>query len=455
MGKFASKVIVLLLMPLYTAILAPEAFGIADLISQTANLIMPLACVGICDGIFRFALDSDEPRKVFSTGFWVLLIGTGISACLMPLLRLIDIFDGYVWLILAYVACANLHALFAQYIRAKGKMTLFALQGILNTILTVLLNLLFLLGFRMGVLGYVLSVVIADGLISLLLFFGAGLYREISPKHFDGRILRELLNFSIPYIPTTLLWMVTSVSDRYVVRYFCGEAATGLYAASYKIPTLLTLVCGVFIEAWQFSVVKDATKEERASFFGKVYGIYMGALGAGAAVLIFMSPIFTRLLLAESYYEAWQFIPILVIATLYSTLVSFMGSVYFVEKKSVFSMLTALSGAVVNVILNVVMIPKHGAMGAAVATLISYMAVYVIRAYDSTRYLRFCQHRLRLILNTLLLLAQSGILLLGGKYALVGACGCAVVIVAINAKALVWGILPLLQKIKRKKVEKN
>ena len=74
-GTFASKVLVFLMMPLYTSILATDEFSVADLITQTANLLIPLACVGIVDGIFRFALDEEKDRKkTFSSGLAVLLL---------------------------------------------------------------------------------------------------------------------------------------------------------------------------------------------------------------------------------------------------------------------------------------------------------------------------------------------------------------------------------------------
>ena len=76
-GTFTSKVLVFLLMPLYTALLSAEEFGIADLVTQTANLIIPLAAVGICDGLFRFALDAGgdgrDEKRVFTSALLVIL----------------------------------------------------------------------------------------------------------------------------------------------------------------------------------------------------------------------------------------------------------------------------------------------------------------------------------------------------------------------------------------------
>ena len=457
-GTFASKVLVLLLMPFYTGILSTAEFGTADLIAQTANLLIPLAAVGICDGIFRFTLDSGtDGQRVLSTGTAILAVGSVALCALIQLLRLFAIFDGYVLLIALYVIAANFHSAFAGYIRAQGRTTLFAVQGIVNTVLTIGLNILFLVTFDMGSTGYVLSVVVADFTMAVVLFFAARLYRDIKPGLVSGETAKSMLKFSIPYIPTTMMWLITSVSDRYIVTAYCGEGENGLYAAAYKLPTLLSLVSGVFVEAWHFSSVKDAEEGERSSFFGTVYGSFMGVMFLGASVLIAGSKIFTRILLADSYFASWQFVPVLVIATTFSTLVSFLGSVYFLEKKSMLSMLTAMSGAVINVILNFVMIPTHGAMGAAVATLISYVTVYFIRVYDTGRYLRFPLHGGRLAVNSLLLLVQAVIMTEAFRYWELAQIGIVLFMLVFNGKEIFVTCMRLLGRFARKKEksEKN
>ena len=341
-GTFASKVLVFLLMPFYTAILSTSEFGTADIISQTANLLIPLASVGICDGLFRFALDTgeengDERRSIFTVATLVVLGGGAVTLALVQFLRVFEVFDGYILLVAAYVLCANLHSVAANFLRAIGKTGLFAVQGIVNTALTVCFNLLFLVVFKMGTTGYVLSVVLSDLCVTVGLFWVAGLYRYLSLASFNKTTLRAMLKYSIPYIPTTIMWLVTSASDRYIVTAYRGAAENGLYAAAYKLPTLLILVCGVFIEAWQFSVVKDADEESRADFFSSVWRNYMGIIFMGASVIIAGAKILTKILLADSYYISWRYVPVLCVAMVFSAFVSFMGSVYFLEKKSVMS----------------------------------------------------------------------------------------------------------------------
>lgn len=406
-GTFASKALVLLMMPFYTDCLSPSQYSTADLISQTANLLIPLACAGVCDGLFRFTLDSgaDKP-SVLRTSSTMLLMSTLIFLLLSPLLLLVDFFDGYAWLVVAYVLSANIHSVCAQYVRACDRPRLFALQGIINTATVVALNILFLLAFDMGVTGYVLSVVIADLTTSCFVIIAARLDRDMLRGRFCRELSGRLLRYSLPMIPTTIFWWITNVSDRYLVTAMCGESVNGIYSAAYKIPTLITLLCAVFYEAWQFSAVKDAEDKTRSDFFGQVFGYYSSLMFMGGSGVILLSRVFVNILFADTYAEAWQYIPLLTAAAVFSALTTFMGSVYLVKKKSMLSFLTSMLGAVLNIILNLALIPVIGAQGAAIATVVSYMSVFVVRTVSAQRHVGFRINYLVLSLNTVLVAAQ-------------------------------------------------
>ena len=452
LGTFGSKVLVFFLLPLYTAYLTPEMYSAADLISQMSNLLIPLACLGITDGVFRFAMDRErDHREVFTTGFAILLGGAVFFALVSPALLLIDTFRDYVWLIVCYVLAADFHSLCAQYLRAQGRTMLFAVQGLINTALVILLNILFLIPLQMGVLGYVLSVVVADALITLFLFLYARLYRDLRPRFFRRTTARSLLAYSVPMIPTTIFWWITSVSDRYLVEHFCGDTVNGLYSAAYKIPTLLTLLCAVFIEAWQLSAVRDSEgQEERIPFFSRVYRGFQGLMFLACSGLIAFSQIGTDILFADSYAEAWVYIPVLLIATVFSSIVTYFGSVYFVAKKSVLSFLTSMLGAVTNIILNLILIPTYGGQGAALATLISYLVVFLIRSVNTRRHLPFCQYPWQVAFNTLVVGVQALAIIRrveGWIWIQVGAIA---LIFFVNAKPLITMVLHRLRSRRKK-----
>lgn len=391
-GTLASKVLVYLLLPLYTGCLSPSEYSTADLISQTANLLLPILAVGMVDGIFRFAIDSESDggrEKVFCVSTYMVALGSAVSLALIPLFELTGFFSGYSWLIPLYVIASNFHLSAAHFLRGSGKTKLFSVQGIICTALTIALNLLFLLVFDMGVTGYVLSVVIADALMTVFLYAKEKLWLALSPSHFDRDILTKMIKYSVPMIPTTIFWWVTNVADRYMIAYFDGDYINGLYAIAFKVPTLLILISGIFSEAWQYSAVTDGSGDDRQKFFSRVFDSFQSIVFLGASFLILFAKIFTEILMADAYSDAWRYMPVLVAATVFSSLVTFMSSVYVKHKKSVNSFVTAMIGAFSNIILNLLLIPKYSAQGAAIATLSCYVIVYIIRALDTQRYERF------------------------------------------------------------------
>lgn len=464
-GTFSSKLLVYLLMRLYTAYLSAEQFSSADLITQSANLLMPLAACGIVESIFRFTLDkADEQRKnvVFSTGINILLLAEIAFLVLSPLLFLADgYFGGYAWMIIIYVTTANLHAAVSQYLRAKGETTLFAVQGIINTALVITLNVLFLAVFNMGVMGYVLSIIVADAVVTLFLVIYRRLWRVYSVRSFDKETAKQMLKYSLPMIPTTIFWWITSVSDRFMIigmlEGSLGEAGAkavnGIYSAAQKIPTIITLLTSIFMEAWHFSAVTETEDdlEARKSFFEEVFRSFSGLLFLAAGAIVLLSEILTRLMVTDAFFESARFIPFLVIATTFSGLVSFTGSVYIVEKKSMLSFLTSMAGALSNIVLNVILIPRFGAMGAAVATVASYVIVFVIRMTNARSYVPF-RINVWVLMSNIVLVTVSAIfmtLLLPFRY--IVSAVCFVLVFALNGLPILKILRSRLASLPKKK----
>ena len=448
LGTFGSKLLVFLLMPLYTAFLTTSQYGTAELITSTANLIIPVACVGVTSGIFRFAAERNADQEaVFSSSIALLGGGTVIFLILSPIFFLIPYFDGYAWLIPLYVILANMQAVCTQYVRASDRPKLFALQGILNTLLTVGLNVLFLVAFGLGVTGYVLSVILGNLITVLFLIAVARLWRVFRVSKIDRQTMWELLKFSLPMIPTTICWLITDLSDRYLVTYFCGEAVNGVYSAAYKIPTIVNLISGIFMQAWQFSAVAQSSDEEKCKrFYSNVFGGFLSVIFIGAGGLILCSELLTSILLNETYAGAATYMPTLLCATAIEAVVSFLATVYMVKKKSMNSFFTAMSGALLNIVLNLIMIPRMGAIGAAIATLTSYGLVFLIRMIDAPRLLRFRLYLPRLITNILLLLSSCVVMTVRMTGWLWIDIAITVAIVALNMPSLLGNVRGILKE---------
>ena len=452
LGTFGSKLLTFVMVRFYTGVLTPADYGTADLIMQTANLLLPLVSLGITNGVFRFALDRKEQRRsIFTIGFYTILVGSLILLAALPLLSNSESLREYTLLIGVYTLASCLHSLCAQYIRAEGKTALFAVQGIINTALVIGFNITFLLVFRMGVFGYVMSVVAADGICTLFLVLREKLWKLWLPKP-EGQLWNAMLRYSIPLIPATIFWWITSVSDRYMVAYFLGTDANGLYAVACKIPTVLTLLSTIFMEAWQFSAIQEATgnREVHIRFYTQVWSAFLAVMVMACSVIIVLCRLEIRMLSTQQYYEAWKYIPTLSMAMVFSAFSSFMGSVYVVTEKSRLSLWTALWSALANIFLNFLLIPRIGIQGAAIATLASYVLCFAIRAVTSRRLIPFTLFTPRLIGSGLLLAIQSLLCFTANPGAPFFQMACLLLLLVLNRKPFVLTIQQLAKLVRRK-----
>ncbi len=452
MGTFGSKILVFLMVRFYTGYLTPSDYSTADLITQTANLLFPIISMGIADGVFRFVMDSENDKKsVLTLGLMCISVGALAFFGIVPLLKLFGDFKGYVWLIVVYTLAYCCHSLCTFYLRGIGKTALFALQGIINTALVIILNILFLAVFDMGITGYVLSVVLADTLSTLFLVIKEKMWKDIT-LHPQKGILKPMLKYSIPLIPTTIFWWITSVSNRYMVNGFIGSDANGLYAVAYKLPTVLTLVSTMFMQAWQYSAVAEdeGDREEHAKFFGTVWRSFQAVMFLAASGVIAFTKVAMKLLTADSFYESWQYVPLLCIAMVFTAFATFMGTVYILNKKSIMSFLTAFIGASSNIILNLLLIPTVGVQGASIATIGSYALAFSVRCISVKRYIPFRLYGLRIALNTVILIIQAIALIYEMPYWILIEAACVIAMLLVNSKFLLGFVNKIFSSLKRK-----
>jgi O-antigen/teichoic acid export membrane protein len=227
-----------------------------------------------------------------------------------------------------------------------------------------------------------------------------------------------------------------------MVAWMCSEELNGLYAVAYKVPNLLIYAISIFDSAWKLSVSAEDDPEACADFYSKVWRMYTTVAFLGGGCLILFSRLLAGILFVGEFVEAWVYIPTLTFATVYTALCTFLGSVYFASKRTVGSMLTALAGAALNIALNLLLIPRFGAMGASVATFASYFAVCLLRLVTGRRLIPFKGEWGRLTVNTLLMGALTAVVTCSERNAqymplmYVGAAGVLALMLAFNFRPI-------------------
>ena len=445
-GTFSSKVLVFLLMPFYTRVLTRGELGTADLIVQTANLLIPIVSVGISNAIIRFGLDrAVDKRDVFTSGITIVGCGYALFLLLRPLLTMIPMINEHTYLIYLYVLTSCLRSLCSQFVRAREYVRLYAFDGVLSTTTVILFNVFFLVVFRLGITGYVLATICSDLFSAVFLFWVAELHRFIRFRGMNWRLIREILQFALPLIPANIFWWITNVSDRYFVTYMIGSDANGLYAMAYKIPTMIILVSGIFTDAWQMSAITDAGSG-RERFFTNVSSAYQAVIFTAGSGLILFTKVLGKIFWAPAFYDAWRFVPLLVLATVFSCFVTFLGSIYMAEKRSVATLVTTIAGALINLLLNFLLIPAFGVNGAAFATFISYFAVFALRAIDTRRFVKIRWNLPKLIANISVLLVQCWIMLNWEENWILPVSGLCALMIALNFRLLLTNAHKLLSR---------
>ncbi|MCD7731022.1 MAG: lipopolysaccharide biosynthesis protein [Oscillospiraceae bacterium] len=403
-GTFGAKLLSFVLVRLYTGCMSTEEYSTADLLYQTVNVLYPIVTLSMADALIRFGIDKAyNNKKIYTVALTATFGGLAVLAAFTPLINSIEAFKGYGLLLFVYCFFSSLKQLASSFIRARGLVKLFAADGIISTLIIVISNLILLLKFDLGVTGYVCSIIISDALTLLGLVVIAELYKYVDFKRLDKQLFKEMLKYSLPLMPTYILWWITSASDRWFVIGMIGSHDNGIYSAAYKIPTLLLLVTTLFYQAWQMSAIENKDQKDLPDFYSRIYSAYSSVLFIGAAGLIMIVKPFTYMLVdndpEKNYIFAYHYTPILIIAMIFQCLCQFLSSIYNVRKKSVNSLLTSLVAAVVNVVLNALLIPRLGVYGAALATAASYFACFMVRIFDARSYIRFDVSWFKLIVN--------------------------------------------------------
>lgn len=413
LSSFGSKFLVFFLAPLYTYVLTTEEYGTVDLLQTTVIFIYPLLTLAISEAVLRFAMDKDSaPEKVLNTGLFFVAASSLLLMCLYPVgVRILpelqpywDVFVGYFFLYNIQDCCGN-------YIKAVGKTKVFAVTGLLHTCVMLLCSIVFLLGFRWGLNGYLASLLISTASAVIYLIVAGGLYKVGFHLSLDRRITKNMLLYSLPLISTLISWSVNTSISRYMIIALYGIGASGVYSIAHKIPSILTMVLNVFLQAWQLNAIAIRNTEGEEVYYNKVYSATKALCLVMCLMLIPFSQLLTKILFAPAYHEAWRYMPMLIIAAMYSALSSFIAAPFRAYKDSVGLFSSVSIGAIVNVLLNFLLLSVWNVAGAAVATAVSFITVWLIRIYTVQKHVKI-QHHVKDIAVCVILLAISAVLML-------------------------------------------
>lgn len=386
-ANLGSKLLSILLVPFYTYFLSTNEYGAIDMVITSISLILPIITLSIFDATLRFSVKSNfDYKSIFSSSFIVVIFGNIVFILFYPLLKNIEVLRDTVNLFYIILILQSINSLFAQFSRGIGKVKQFALNGLINTIVTVVLNIILLAKFSMGIRGYFISIIIAYIVCNLYLIKSLMIWKYFSINNIQFKLIKEMTLYSIPVIPNSLMWWIMNSVDRYTIIALLGVSSNGIYAIANKIPTVLNILYSIFSQAWQLSAIEEAENDQKSKFYTDVFNVFSTIMLLGTSFILVFIKIIVQFFLEDSYQEVWRYVPFLLLSVVFTSFSSFLGTNYIAMKETKGLLKTSFLGAFINILLNILLIPKIGLNGASISTMISFLAVWIVRIYDTRHF---------------------------------------------------------------------
>lgn len=388
-GNIGSSLISFILIPLFTNYLTTSEYGKIDFITMLISLLIPIITLNFIEALIRFGVDKEyKSEEVISTIiFSIIPIYIGLLTISLILIKC-GIIGNYTLMYLGIFFIVSLYQFLQQYTRVVEKLIIYVTSDILYTVTFSVLNIIFIAKLRIGISGYFTSYILAYLFASVFLIFRAKIYKVVKIKLYNKEYLKEFIKYSTPLIPNNLSWWIVNASDRFLIKLFSGYSNLGIYSIANKIPQILNTFYGLFFKAWQISSIKELGKEDTEKFYEQIFKYISKAMfTVGVCILAGINLIFL-IMIGDEFKEAINYVPILVLAIIFFTLASFLGSIYTAYKKSKNILKSTIISAVINIAVNIIFMPFLGAIVACYSTLISYLFLFIYRLYDSRQFMK-------------------------------------------------------------------
>lgn len=406
-GKIATQFISFFLLPLYTAILTTEEYGIVDLLNTYVSLLIPIITFQVIQGVFRFLIDyrkeEEQKQTLITTSLFFIIFQS------MVFLVIFFIIGNYIENQYKYFLATNVIAMtfsnfMLQISRGLGDNKSYSVGSFITAVSAVLLNVLFIAVIKWGAYGMLIATLISNILCTAYLFYKKRIYKYIHINSFSKTKLKEILKYSFPLIPHSISWWIINASDRTILSLFLGIGITGIYSIATKFSAIIETFYNIFNLTWTESAsvyVKDAEKD---NFFNNTINTTYNFFSAICFGVIGCMPFIFPILINERYMDAYTQIPLLVLSTLFNIVIGLLGGIYIANKKTKEVAKTSLISAIINLLVNVLLVKKIGIYAASLSTFIAYLTMMIYRYIDVQKYAKIKIKTKTIFINVLLIL---------------------------------------------------
>ncbi|WKA57816.1 oligosaccharide flippase family protein [Planococcus shenhongbingii] len=375
LGNTLTKLVSFLLIPLYTAKIAPESFGYYDLSISLINLAVPILFFQIWDGIFRFTFDFEEPLekyKVISNGLFIHIFGVVVFVAFSFTFQyFFDIKNLY--LVTLYGILFSFQYYYNCVARSFSENTLVVLTGLINSFTSISINIFAIVVLGMGIESLYLSFIIGTIIQISILEWKFKLLYHFKIKSLSRSLMKMLLKFSLPISLITVSYWLLSGLTKVTISNKLGLEENGIFSIANRLTTVIILAVNVFQFAWyemSYNLTNNSRKNEYYNL--SINYILKVIFLVGSLFLIILKILFPYLI-NEDYQEVFPIIPVVFIGVLINSYSSFAGTFFLAEKNSTSLLFPTLFGAFANGVFLIIFIEPYGLMGAAISLTLAFL----------------------------------------------------------------------------------
>ncbi|HEV1610340.1 TPA: oligosaccharide flippase family protein, partial [Streptococcus pneumoniae] len=382
LANFSSKILIFLLVPIYTRVLTTTEYGFYDLVYTTIQLFVPILTLNISEAVMRFLMkDGVSKKSVFSIAVLDIFIGSIAFALLLlvnNLFSLSDLISQYSIYIFVIFVFYTLNNFLIQFSKGIDKIGVTAISGVISTAVMLAMNVILLVVFDWGLLGFFIANVCGYVIPCIYIVSRLRLW-ELFEIKIDKKLQWEMVYYALPLVLNILSWWVNNTSDRYIVTAIVGIQASAIISVAYKIPQILSTISAIFIQSWQISAIKIQEDKSDTTFVSNMLLYYNALLLIIASgIILFVKPI-SNILFGISFYSAWELVPFLIISSLFNAISGCIGAIMGAKMDTHNIAKSALVGMIANIILNIVLTFLMGPQGITISTLIASFLIFYMR----------------------------------------------------------------------------
>lgn len=404
-GQFFPKILALITLPILTKFFTTSEYGFYDLIISISSLSLPVLTLLIQQATFRFLIKEKKLKKqqaYIANSFYFILFASFIWFLFLSTISFFIADSRYFLLIYFLYVLESFYDLFGQIARGIGKNLWFTLSVIIYSTINMLILLLTAFLNILNIMNVILILIVAYFLAILFLTVKIHLLQNLKGQKFNFKLIKEMLKYSIPIIPSSISLWVVNLSDRLLVTWILGSNINGIYAASSKIPNLFATAYNVFNLSWT-ELASRSIKEKNivdyySNLFRNLYAFLIGCLN----ILIIFSPILFNILIDSKFLSGLNQMPILFLGILVSSLTSFYGALYIALEKTKEVGISSFVGAILNIGINVVLISKIGLYAASISTFVSFLIILFYRIKKLDCYFKMTYYKKDICIGILL-----------------------------------------------------